>query len=124
MSKALYLRGLLLCALMGAMCWLFMAPSPLPREMDIQRELGFVGHLLIFTIFAIASFGAFPKWPRQTTIVLVLIAICLEAAQMFLPNRGADVMDLIMNGVGIAAGYIIFRALSEARLYFGHPPPS
>ena len=118
MLKISYLRWYLLTGLMGAMCWIFMAPTPMPFGIEIQRELGFVGHLLIFTIFSLACFSAFPRSLRQTAMVLLLMAICLEAVQILLPSRGADIMDAIVNGIGILVGYGIFRALNAIKLCF------
>jgi len=109
MFKISYLRWPLLIALMSAICWIFLAPSPLPFGMAVQRELGFVGHILAFTVATLACVSAFPKATRWLAMILLGSAICLETAQLIIPGRGADIMDFTMNCFGIVIGITIFR---------------
>lgn len=118
MSRVSHRRVYLLCALIAGVGWVFLAPNPVPFGIEIQRELGFVGHLLVFTIFSLACFSAFPRSLRQTAMILLFMAVCLEGVQILLPSRGADIMDAIVNGIGILVGYGIFRALNAMKPFF------
>lgn len=100
----------LLSGLLGIMAWLFLAPHPLPFEIAVQREAGFVGHLGIFTLVTLACAAAFPRALWRVAAALLIAAICFEAAQVFIPTRGAELADFAMNCIGILLGFVVFRA--------------
>lgn len=104
-----FLRLGLVVVLSGAMAWLFLAPQPLPSDISVQRELGFVGHLGIFTMASLACAAAFPRALRRVAAALMVAAACLETAQLGISTRGAEFADFAMNIVGILLGILIFR---------------
>lgn len=108
-TRHLPLRLALLIGLPGIMAWLFLAPHPLPFGISVQREMGFVGHIGIFTMVTLACAVAFPRAPWRVATVLLVAAVCLEAAQLFIPTRGAEFADVAMNCVGILLGLVAFR---------------
>ena len=92
------------------MAWAFLAPYPAPFGITVQREMGFVAHVGIFAVAALGFLAAFPHAQRWVTATLLVAAVGLEAAQLVLPTRGADVADFAMNCVGIFLGLLVFRA--------------
>jgi VanZ family protein len=78
---------------------------------------------VLFTIGHVAWFGLLvvlwrwtlmTRFDAQSALVLaVLIAVVLgtstEYAQIYIPNRGATLEDLLANGVGVVAGVIAIR---------------
>lgn len=117
--KTSNIRFYLLSGMLAGMCWLFLAPSPLPFGIAIQRELGFVGHASVFTVFTLTCSIAFPKALRPVAIGILGAAVCLEAAQMLIPSRGADIMDFAMNCFGIGTGFVIYRIGAALVTYSG-----
>lgn len=108
-TRYLPMRLGLLAGLLGIMAWLFLAPHPLPSGIAVQREAGFLGHVGIFTLATLACTAAFPRAPWRVTASLLIAATCLEAAQIFVPTRGAEFADFAMNCIGILLGLIGFR---------------
>ena len=90
------------------MAWLFLAPHPLPFGISVQREMGFVGHIGIFAMVTLACAVTFPRALWRVAAVLLVAAVCLEAAQLFIPTRGAEFADVAMNCVGILLGLVAF----------------
>ena len=83
------------------------------------------GRVLVGNVLAFAPFGVFLPllWPRWRSLVSVVAAglrfsLALEAAQLGLslligaPYRVADVDDVIINVLGVALGYGLYRAIS------------
>lgn len=108
MQKIPYLRVFILCSLTIVMAWVFLAPSPIPFGIEIQRELGFVGHVAMFALVSLICFMTFDQNIRQVVAILLGSAVGLEVAQAIIPDRGADIVDFLMNGAGIVIGYFIF----------------
>lgn len=108
-ARHLSLRLGLLVSLSGIMAWLFLAPDPLPFGISVQRELGFVGHVIVFTIGSLACAAVFPCALRRVVATLLVAAACLEIAQLFIPTRGAEFADFAMNCIGILLGLVAFR---------------
>ena len=83
------------------------------------------GRVLLGNVLAFAPFGVFLPWlwPRRRSLISVIVAglaisLALEAVQLGLslligaPYRVADVDDVIINVLGVALGYGLFRAIS------------
>ena len=82
------------------------------------------GRVLVGNVFAFAPFGVFlpALWPRRRTLISVVaaglaISLALEAVQLGLslligaPYRVADVDDVIINVLGVALGFGLYRAI-------------
>ncbi|MFK7877327.1 MAG: VanZ family protein [Paracoccaceae bacterium] len=108
-SGYLPLRLVLLACLSAIMGWAFLVPHPLPFGIAVQREIGFVGHIGIFSMVTLACGTLFPQALWWTAAVLLIAATCLEAAQLLIPKRGAEVADFAMNCVGILLGLAVLR---------------
>jgi len=117
-SKASIMRFCILFSLFIGMCWLFLSRSPVPSGINIQRQLGFAGHVLVFSLFSLTCSFLFPKAKVRTLLALLGCAMCLEGAQLLIPGRGADIMDFAMNCLGISIGFTLFHigaALTTSR---------
>lgn len=82
------------------------------------------GRVLVGNVLAFAPLGAFlpALWPRRRSLISVVTAglafsLALEAVQLGLslligaPYRVADVDDVIINVLGVALGYGLYRAI-------------
>jgi VanZ family protein len=97
---------LLLAILLAAITWLALAPHP-PRTASTGWDKA--NHLLAFAALAFASVWAL--WPRPRQWGLLAAALlayggAIELAQSFVPPRSADWIDLVADGLGIAAGLL------------------
>lgn len=82
------------------------------------------GRVLVGNVLAFAPFGLFLPilWPNRRSLISVVgaglaISVALEAVQLALslligaPYRVADVDDVIINVLGVALGYGLYRAI-------------
>jgi glycopeptide antibiotics resistance protein len=77
-----------------------------------------IGNLLLLLPVGLLGPIAFPAmngWLRVIGVAL-LLSVAIEVAQLWIPNRMADVDDVLLNVAGAMLGYAI---LSLARLGFG-----
>jgi|GEM_PF-3374425 len=119
-AKLLHSQPLRLAGLTGLLCalgWIFLSPSPLPFNIEIQRELGYVGHVGAFAVVTLSLLALFPTQQRRPVLFMFGAAIVLEAAQFLIPTRGADVMDFVMNCLGIILGACVFRLFERWQGY-------
>lgn len=105
------LRLYILAGLFAVLCWIFLSPSPIPFDIEIQRELGFVGHVCAFAVVTLALCIIITKPQHPIVFYMIAAAISLETAQIFIPTRGADIMDFAMNCLGIVIGLLLYRLL-------------
>ena len=72
-----------------------------------------VGNLVLLLPLGLVGPIVFPWLDRWLRVLLAAVAISLaiEVAQLWVPDRSADVDDLILNVVGAMLGYAIFTAL-------------
>lgn len=91
--------------LVCAVVILFVALAPVSERPPVGYQ-DKVNHVLAFFVLAgLARFG----WPLRTAGVLVaLVAFggVIEALQLFTPDHHADPLDLVADGIGIAAGWL------------------
>ncbi len=75
---------------------------------DFLRETGMGVPL------GLLSFGLWPRLsPRRAALSFFLVGLCVEAAQLFLPARTADLTDAISLGLGAAMGVFLARLLAS-----------
>jgi glycopeptide antibiotics resistance protein len=59
------------------------------------------------------SFGVWPRRsPRRVGLIFFLVGLAVEAAQLFLPARTADLTDAISLGLGAAMGVLLAQVLA------------
>ena len=81
-----------------------------------------IGNLLLLLPVGLLGPIALPAMDGWVRVLLVGLGLSLaiEAAQLFVPNRMADVDDVLMNVIGALIGYTIFRIF---RLGTNRPTP-
>jgi len=134
--------GLLLAVwLTGGLLLTLLPPSPPPALVEHNfipfRTIGIylanldsgywvgqsVGNLLLLLLVGVLGPVVFPwldRWLRVLVAALVLSA-GIELAQLWVPDRSADVDDVLLNVVGALIGYAILRIV---RLGSGRVTPS
>jgi glycopeptide antibiotics resistance protein len=88
---------------------------------DFLRELGMGVPL------GLLSFGLWPRRsPRRVGLEFFLVGLVLEAAQLFLPARTADLTDALSLGLGAVLGVVLarFLAIRAAGGSASHTPTS
>jgi glycopeptide antibiotics resistance protein len=75
-----------------------------------------VGNLLLLLPVGLLGPIGLPWMDRWRRILLVsaTLSLAIEFAQLWIPDRAADVDDLLLNVVGAALGYAIFVVLRRA----------
>ncbi len=125
-------------ALAGMVVWLIvllaegLAPFswslPRARDWEWQRWLPFFPYFQRLGFAALAdllreagtgvplgllSFGVWPRRsPRRVGLIFFLVGLAVEAAQLFLPARTADLTDAISLGLGAALGVLLAQMLA------------
>lgn len=105
----------------GALSLAFVAFATLSSiELRPTTEFG-IGweHLTAFAVIAAFLTFAFPKRVWQILVVVVVAAILLELAQLYVPGRHARWNDgatkIFGSLIGVAAGWFIARRTASAR---------
>lgn len=72
-----------------------------------------VGNLVLLLPLGLVGPIVFPWMDRWMHVLLaaVAISVAIETAQLWVPDRSADVDDLLLNVVGAMLGYAILSAL-------------
>ena len=88
--------------------WLMVAALLLmPLDVPTPGETDKVVHALVFGAMAFTTI-AFCRRPRTLALLAATTlagSFALEAAQLLVPSRGYDPMDLVANGLGAALGF-------------------
>ena len=82
-----------------------------PQILNQSNFLSF-NHLLIFFILSILGLVSFPESFKKTMTYLIVISIFLEFAQMIVPIRSFEFVDLISNLIGIVIAVVIYKILN------------
>ena len=82
------------------------------KEMKHIAELNVLGNILMFIPLGLLLPMVYEKAKKTYMVILIssIFSLCIEITQLFL-NRCFDVDDLILNIVGSAIGYIIFKTI-------------
>ena len=106
---------LLLVALIAGTCWLAFSPAP-PQEIDTGWDKA--NHWLAFSTMAVTAGLAFPHARRRSAGValgLLALGIFIELVQSQIPARSAEVLDVVADSIGIAAGLLLMKAWRQLR---------
>lgn len=125
------LAGFACAALAVLIAWLAAAPDPMVKGF-IGRGLDALGveapalrhwvldspklgHAFFFGALALALLLALPGRPHTAALAAFGLGAFLEAAQLFTETRTARLGDLLYNGAGVGAAYILFavRAIRQ-----------
>jgi glycopeptide antibiotics resistance protein len=86
----------------------------LGSEFWMRNALGNLGLLLPLGLLGPLALPALDRWWR---ILLLAIAIsaAIELGQLWIPDRSADIDDVILNVAGALLGYVAWRAIRAFR---------
>jgi len=72
-----------------------------------------IGNLVLFLPFGLFGPVAVPALRRWWLVILVALAISagIETAQLWIPDRSADVDDVIVNVTGAMFGFVAYRVI-------------
>ena len=85
------------------------AMPPVPT-FDWFDKAAHFGAFLCLTVLTARSFRALPLPPRpvlSAALITLAYAVSLELLQGLIPGRLVDVWDLVANGLGIVAGFLL-----------------
>ena len=102
---------LLLVCLLAVVSWFAFVPSTTHEGL---QHLDKVRHLLAFATLALVASLGWPPGPRTTPGItggLMAYGLFIEVMQTQLPTRTGSLADWLADGVGIALGLLLFRAL-------------
>jgi glycopeptide antibiotics resistance protein len=83
----------------------------------IRNALGNLGLLLPIGLLGPIAFPALDRWWR-VALAALLVSAAIELAQLLVPDRAADIDDVIFNVAGAALGWMIYRTarrITESR---------
>lgn len=103
MFKILFFGMLMLALYLG------LRPSPTSAAYSWMSNLYHAGGLFILMILSYLSFPRWYWWARG--LAIFALGAGIEYVQSFHPMRVADVVDLVVNGLGVAAGWLIILLL-------------
>lgn len=98
-------------------------PDPtrlLPFETPFEKWLSFIGHFVEYTLLGFAALRAVqwqdsPLLKRNIAIFVLclLYALSDEYHQTFVPGRLFQIQDLLIDGVGIITGILIYQEFQK-----------
>jgi VanZ family protein len=93
---------LALIAALAAISYLATIGQDFPVVRDISDK---ANHVLAFGALALLVDFSFPEEPFGSSKIFMLLAygLLIELVQGLLPNRAASLLDLVADGIGIAA---------------------
>jgi glycopeptide antibiotics resistance protein len=80
----------------------------------MRNALGNLGLLLPLGLLGPIALPALGRWWRVLLASLV-ISVGIEVGQLWIPDRSADVDDVILNAAGALLGYVAWRAIRALR---------
>ena len=126
--KAIWIAFATLATLGSLFPFNFTPVADLPSALDQflgswRRPYGmsdFVANVILFVPYGFAGFLAYAQVPRaaRTGRVLtggVLLALALQIAQIYLPGRDENLLDVVWNAAGVVAGIALAMTLSLSR---------
>jgi len=101
----------LLAALGGVIVFSILAPKGWPVRLGLHW---LIEHFLAFFTLTMLACLAFPR-PMVVAVVLLPVAVGLEAAQALTPDRTADLATALIASAAVASGALLADFLSRVR---------
>lgn len=111
-SAARWAWRALFAALVLVVAWLAFTPRP-PAPAETLWDKA--NHALAFAALAACAAGGWPGRARRIALGLLVYGLLIEAVQQVIPERSADLADVVGDAVGIAAGLVLAAAGAAAR---------
>ena len=93
----------------------------LSSDFWLRNLFGNLALLLPLGLLGPIALPALDRWWRVALLAL-LVSSAIELTQLLVPDRSADIDDVIVNVAGAMVGYLVFRLVQFARR--GNPEPS
>ncbi len=93
--------------------WLGLVPPPLLDRVGF-RPLEMTANVVLFVPFGLSLGGWWPSRPRVLVAAFVL-SVGIELAQLTMPDRVSDPVDVLMNVTGAVIGFFVMARLRTAR---------
>jgi VanZ family protein len=104
-NSKMILKALFYCAL-SAVFVLAVIPEP-DKLPEVTRISDKINHIAAFAVLALLIDIAFPQRNLPWKVsVLLTYGLAIECAQYFVPSRECSLLDLVADGLGIAAYYL------------------
>lgn len=85
---------------------------PLAASASQVDKAGWVVHFLLYTLLsALLFFQRCRVEPAVLGLGLVVLAVVTESLQLLIEGREAAIGDLVINWIGVAAGYFVGRGM-------------
>ncbi len=68
-------------------------------------------HWTAFFMIAAALFMLLPRRQGRVLAICLVLAILLEASQLFIDGRQADIVDMCANLAGVASAFVLMKSL-------------
>lgn len=81
---------------------LFAAPTPISS---------FLVHLVLFFFLGSVSYVGWVEAASRVGVVMVVLAVVFEVAQVVLPGRTFSMLDLAGNLIGVGLAWVFFKVL-------------
>lgn len=101
---------LLLIALLCVGTWLALVPAP-PRQATLGWDK--LNHAAAFAVLTGVGIMRFGQARIRLGLALLAYGALVEILQSFTPTRTAEWLDLLADGVGIAAGLLLMALLEK-----------
>ncbi len=105
----------LLAALGGVIVFTILAPKGWPVRLGLHW---LIEHFLAFFTLTLLACLAFPR-PMVVAVVLLPLAVGLEAAQALTPDRTADLATALIAAAAVACGALLADGLFTVRKRHG-----
>jgi len=95
---------------------LFLTLTPTPPNPIKFTHIDKIYHFIGFSAFSFVFRFSFIK--KSTLFILfysILLGVAVEVAQLFVPNRGFSLMDMIADGIGSVVGVFAAHAIIRLR---------
>lgn len=103
----------LLALQVALVCWLAFSPPSPPGGFTLPER---ADHVLAFAAMAVSARHGWARAPGGTmAMALLAFGLFIEAVQHFLPDRSAEWLDVLADGLGIALGLALSLAWQRLR---------
>ncbi|MGC3791985.1 VanZ family protein [Priestia aryabhattai] len=89
------------------------------HETFIKFIINILGNIILFLPFGLFLTMRFKKINRLWKCIVFgsIFSISIEIVQLSIPNRWTDVDDVILNTLGTAIGYAIYKIIDKKKMY-------
>jgi VanZ family protein len=98
--------GCVLCVV--AVTVLSLLPQSVMPKIDLSDK---VSHFIAYTAIGVSGLIGWRTAAMRIAVGGILLGGAIEIAQMFVPGRSAELLDFVVDAIGIAVGLLLARFL-------------